>query len=145
MERNQVNILGLCEVRWKDCGDFLSDDIRIIYSGGTKSEAGVAIFNGQKVRNNVMEVKCVNERIMKVKIKSEPVNTAVIQVYVPTTANDNEEIEDMYEKVEELVNEEKGKCNVILMGDWNAVVEGQDGQNVGKYGLGKRNERPKTC
>ena len=89
------------------------------------------------------QVKCVNERILKAKIKSEPLNTAVVQVYMPTTASDDAEIEEMYEKVEELVNKEKGKCNVIvLIGDWSAVVgEGQDGQNVRKYGLGKRNEK----
>ena len=61
---------------------------------------------------------------------------------MPTKASDDEGIEEMYEKVEELVNEEKGKCNVTVMGDWNAAAgEGQDGQNIGKYGLGKRNER----
>ena len=76
MERNKVNILGLCEVRWKDCGDILSDDIKIIYSCRTKSEAGVGILMDKKGRKNVTEVKCVIERIMKVKIKSEPVNTA---------------------------------------------------------------------
>ena len=67
MERNKVNILDLCEVWWKECDDVLSDDIRIVYSGGTKSEVGMAILMNKKVKNKVTEVKFVDERIMKVK------------------------------------------------------------------------------
>ena len=37
MKRNNINILGLSEVRWKDNGDFKSEDIRVIYSGGKSS------------------------------------------------------------------------------------------------------------
>ena len=33
--KNSVNILGVCEVRWADTGDFRSDGFRMIYSGHT--------------------------------------------------------------------------------------------------------------
>ena len=34
MKTLKINVLGLSEVRWKGVGDFVSDDFRIIYSGG---------------------------------------------------------------------------------------------------------------
>ena len=33
MKRGQVNILGLSEVRRKECDDFVSDGVRVVYSG----------------------------------------------------------------------------------------------------------------
>lgn len=33
MERNDIDILRLCETRWCDKGDFYSDLFRVIYSG----------------------------------------------------------------------------------------------------------------
>src|SRR5579864_4975142 len=34
MKRNNLNVLGISEVRWTEEGDFESDGYRIIYSGG---------------------------------------------------------------------------------------------------------------
>ena len=40
------------------------------------------------------------------------------------------------------MNEEKGKCNIVVMGDCSAVVgEGKGGKTAGQYELGTRNER----
>ena len=81
IKRNNTNILGLSEVRWKDNGDFKSEDIRVIYSGGKKSKAGVAILLDKELQNNISDINYVNERIIKIKIKGKPVDLVVIQIY----------------------------------------------------------------
>jgi hypothetical protein len=40
IKRAEINILGLSQVRWKGQGDFMSDEYRIIYSGGEKGQRG---------------------------------------------------------------------------------------------------------
>src|SRR6218665_2485194 len=83
-------------------------------------------------------------RMINVKIKAEPVDKMIIQVYMPTTNHEEEEVENMYERLEEVLDRTKGTDYVVIIGDWNAVVgEGADGKSIGKYGLGKRNNRGK--
>ena len=41
----------------------------------------------------------------------------IVQVYMPTTDSDDEEIEQMYEKIEELIKSEKSNEHLIVMGD----------------------------
>ena len=69
-------------------------------------------------------------------------NLVLVQVYMPTTDAKDEEIERMYEQIGDLVKKEKATDQMIIMGDWNAVVgEGREGNIVGEYGLGRRNDR----
>jgi hypothetical protein len=61
---------------------------------------------------------------------------------MPTTEHDDDEIEDMYDKMDELIEKQKGTDFLVIMGDFNAVVgEGKEETFVGSYGLGKRNLR----
>jgi len=77
-----------------------------------------------------------------VKVLAEPFNMVIVQIYLPTSGHDDEELDKMYEQLEELIERQKGSDNVIIMGDWNAVVgEGRDENEVGLYGLGQRNDR----
>jgi len=48
MKRLDIDILGLCETRWPDNGDFRSDDIRVIHTNSTKGQAGVGISLNKK-------------------------------------------------------------------------------------------------
>jgi exonuclease III len=77
-----------------------------------------------------------------IKYKAEPRDIVVIQVYFPTTEAEENEIEEMYARLEELCKLAKRSDNLIIIGHWNAVIgEGADRQVVGADGLGTRNEK----
>ena len=66
----------------------------------------------------------------------------VIQTYMPPSDHEDEEVEALYEELEEMIDKEKGADYLIVMGDWNAVVgEGRDDKEVGSFELGNRNGR----
>jgi endonuclease/exonuclease/phosphatase family metal-dependent hydrolase len=142
MKRMGLGVLGLSEVRWKGCGDFVSDGMRIIYAGGSESQRGVALILDNEIAKRVNKVVQHSDRLLLVKVSAEPVDLVVVQVYMPTSAEDDIEVEKIYEELEELIDKEKGNDYLVVMGDFNAVVgEGRDEQEIGSFGLGKRNER----
>ncbi|XP_050527983.1 craniofacial development protein 2-like [Daktulosphaira vitifoliae] len=97
MTLKQLDILGVCETRWGDNGDFWRDK---------QGKNGVGILLNKEWRLG------------------------------------DDEIEQVYDSLDELLGITRDSDNVIIMGDFNAVVgEGQDNQIVGKHGLGTRNIR----
>jgi len=147
MRRLRINIMGLSEVRWEGAGDFESDGVRVIYSGSKGGQKGVAVLLDGEVGKRVIKVVQHSDRLrlILVRIKAEPVDIVILQVYMPTTDAEEDEIESMYEQMEDLVKKEKATDQVVIIGDWNAVVgKGRDNLEVGEFGLGKRNERGQT-
>lgn len=142
IEKMKLEILGLCETRWPNSGDFWSENYRMIHSQGKNGQCGVGVVIhktwGVKVTNYII----YSERIIMIQLEAEPYDLFIIQVYMPTSRADDEEIEEVYAGIEELLKLTKGKDNVIIMGDWNAVIGVSiDGREVGKYGLGQKNAR----
>ena len=79
------------------------------------------------------------------KLQGTSHNISIFQVYAPTSASTDEELEEFYEKLQaEYDNCHKSDVKVI-MGDLNAKVgKYQDSSEqglIGKHGLGERNQR----
>ena len=66
-----------------------------------------------------------------------------MQVYMPTLEFVDDEVENLYSTIEEILEENgKGDTNNIILGDWNSVVGNESYRNiVGSHGLGGRNHR----
>ncbi|XP_068082527.1 cation-independent mannose-6-phosphate receptor [Anabrus simplex] len=68
-------------------------------------------------------------------------NCSVIQIYAPTTEAEEEDIDQFYEDLRELLQLTPKKDIILIIGDWNAKVGNQTADGViGKFGLGITNE-----
>ena len=86
MARKKVNILGISELKWTGMGEFNSND-HYLYYGGQASlrRNGLAIMVNKRVQNAVAGSNLKNYRRISVCFQGKPFNITVIQVYAPTS------------------------------------------------------------
>ena len=66
----------------------------------------------------------------------------LIQCYAPTSDCATEEIDTFYGQLDEALQQCKSYDVKIIMGDFNAkFCHDKDGEAIGSFGLGQRNER----
>ena len=121
MERFKLDILGVCEVRWKGKGDLCSDKYSVIYSGGESQERGVAIMLNKEKGDCVHGYWQLSDRVILVKLNGSTCNISIIMVYAPT-GESTEELEEFYEFLENAKAQCKAQELLIIMGDLNNKV-----------------------
>jgi exonuclease III len=143
MQKNAVSVLGVSEVRLKGQGEIKSGDYTVYYSGGERAEKSVAIVMHKSVVRSVVKKIVYNDRIIAIKLQAEPINVLMIQMYMPTSEHEDDEVEELYGVIEEILEEDgKGNTNTIIKGDWNSVVGDEPYRNiVGPHGIGRKNHR----
>ena len=89
----------------------------------TRAEEGVAIVVHKSVVRSVVKKIVYNDRIITIKLQAGPINILMMQVYMPTSEHEDDEVEELYDIIEDILEEDgKGDTNTIIMGDWNCVV-----------------------
>jgi len=142
MSRMEINILGLAEVRWTGAGILTSDGYTIVYSGGNVHERGVGIILDSEYSKALKGYWPVNDRLLVIKLNGKPFDIYIIQVYAPTSACTDEEIETFYEDLEKTKNGLKSQDVKIIMGDFNAKVGNEKVADIiGPFGIGEINSR----
>jgi len=120
-KKNEVSVLGVSEVRWKVQGEIRSCDYTVYYSGGKRAEKGVAIVVHKSIVRSVVKKIVYNDRIIAIKLQAEPISILVVQVHMPKSEHEDDEVEELYDTTEEILEEDgKGDTNTIIMGDWNS-------------------------
>jgi len=93
MRKNEVSALGVSEVQWRGQGEIRSGDYTVYYSGGERAERGVAIVVHKSIVGSVGKKIVCSDRIITLKLKVEPVSILIMQVYMPTSKYEDDEVE----------------------------------------------------
>jgi len=118
MQKNEVSVVGVSEVRWKGQGEIRGGDYTVYYSGAERAEKFVAmVLHEIIVRSDVKEI-VYNDRIIAIKLQAKPVSILMMQLYMPTSDYEDDEVENLFDTIEEILEEGgKGETNTIIMGD----------------------------
>ena len=147
MNRYHWNIVGLCEMRWKNFGQMSTDDGHKVYFSGEegKHEYGVGFLVHKDLVGAVLGCQPVSSRLISICLRAAPFNITIIQVYAPTSGHDDSEVDHFYQKLQETIDQTPKKDILVVQGDWNAKV-GKDaqadwGEVCGPYCNVETNER----
>jgi hypothetical protein len=104
---------------------------------------GAAILVHKSVVRSVVKKIVYNDRIIDIKLQAEPINILMNQVYMPTSEHEDDEVEELYGVIEEILDEDgKGNTNSIIMEDWNSNVGDETYRNiVGPHEVGRKNHK----
>ena len=121
MERVNIDILGISELKWTGMGEFNSDDHYIYYCGQESLRRnGVAIMVNKRVQTAVLGCNLKNDRMTSVRFQGKPLNITVIQAYATTNNAEEAEVERFYEDLQDLLELTPQKDVLFIIGAWNA-------------------------
>ena len=102
----------------------------------------MGIIMDEAISKTIIGYHAISDRVLLVKLKGQPININIIQVYAPTSESSDEDIDMFYNDVEIARKHCKSNEVSIISGDFNAKVGHEAVEGVlGNFGLGTRNER----
>ena len=127
MKRYWWNILGPCEVRWKNFGETSTLEGHKLFLSGREDrhEHGVGFLIHKDTVNAIMGCQPISSRPITIGLKASPFNIIIIQAYAPTTDYDDDDIEDFCDQLQEVIDQEPKKDILVVQGYWKAKI-GED-------------------
>jgi len=136
LQKFEIDITAMQEVRWKGYGKINKPKFTVYYSGAEKQgEHRVGFIVTKKLRNYCMGFGPTNERMCKLRIRGKFYNLTLISAYAPTEDAKDEVKEQFYEELNITLQQSSKHDAVIILGDFNAKV-GKEMNNrlvAGKY------------
>ena len=96
--RENIDILGISELKWTGMNEFKSDDHYIYYCRQESLRRnGVTIIVNKRVQGTILGCSLKNDRMISVRFQGKPFNIPVIQVYALNSKAEEAEVEWLYE------------------------------------------------
>ena len=147
MTRYRWNILGLCEMRWKNIGETSTQEEHNLYYSGRddKHQQGVGFLIHKNTVNRAMGCRPISSRLITIRLRTTLFNITIIQAYAPTSDYDDDDVEYFYEQLQEVLDQTPKKDILVVQDDWNAKIGEGAYENwtgtCGSYCNTKSNER----
>jgi hypothetical protein len=145
IQRYKWDIIGLAETHWIGNGMKTVDGYDIVFAGhSSKHVGGVGLLLSKKARQAMIDVQSNSNRLIYARFQGQGFNLSVIQAYAPTADSNDNDIDEFYDKLQQLIDNVYKNDVLLVMGDMNAKV-GKDQamwhQTIGHHGFGDANER----
>ena len=141
MARVNIDIL-ISELKCTGMGKFNSDDHYIYYYGQESLRRnGVALIVNKRVLNAVLGCNLKNDRMISVCFQGKSFNITIIQVYAPTSNNEEAEVERFNEDLQRPSRTNNKKWCPCRHRGLECKRKSEEIPGVtGKFGLGVQNE-----
>ena len=103
-------------MRWKNFGETTTEEG--LFSGKEdKLEHGVGFLVYKDIVNTVMECRPVSSRLITIRLMAISFNNTIVQVYAPTSDCDDNEIEEFYDQLQNVIDQTPKKDILVVQGD----------------------------
>ena len=147
MELSKIKwtIIGLSEVWLKSKGCIIRNNTghTMYYSGGNECQCKVGSVVNKSIAGNVVNLKGQSDKVAEITIRlNQWYQLKCIQVYMPTSSHPDEEVEQVYEDIANILSNSRAHYSIV-MGDFNAKVGPRQCMEKcnGQYGLGERSQQ----
>ncbi|XP_049378088.1 uncharacterized protein LOC125842834 [Solanum stenotomum] len=142
LKKRKINIACVQETRWVGSKARDVDGFKLWYSGGSKDRNGVGILVDGDLREQMVEVRRINDRLMLIKLVVGGGTLSAISAYTPQVVLGEEAKKLFYEDLDEVVRGIPITKKIVIGGDFNDHIRetfnGFDDVHGG-FSFGERN------
>ena len=141
------DIVGLSETKVKGTDIQILEESghHLFFSGNETSRSnGVGFLVKKSIEPFVDDFNPISDRLAVLTVKGKFSRFIIIQCYFPTSEHPDEEVDTLYDQIQEIINTVPKRDHLIVMGDFNSKVGGLHtsyGSAIGKHTTGTHNAR----
>ena len=127
-DKYNLDLIGLCETRWRDSGEHLAGNYHYVWSGpnnnsGKVGQAGVALAISRNTRKSLISWRPINERMLEACFEHRHGKlTTIIVAYSPTNLAENDKKADFYALLQDVAGSRSPLDITIVLSDTNAAL-----------------------
>ena len=126
LENTKWDIIGLSETKVKESMNFKHPSGHYFYTSGNGicRSNGVGFLINKSIIETIQEFNPISDRLATITLQSKHNKVTIIQAYFPTSSSDEDEVDDLYMNIENILNSIPQRNYVFINGDFNARVGG---------------------
>ena len=101
----------------------MDEGYKVFFSGKeNKHEHGIGFLVHKDIVNTVMGCHPVSSRLITIRLTAVPFSITVVHVYASMLDYDDNEIEEFYDRLQNIIDQTLKKDDFVVQGDWYAKV-----------------------